>query len=145
MGDDDAIRLVREVKALFPCNAEQLAILRGEFLSYPVPAVEAAIREHVKEGDRLSISQLLRVAAEKSAGKQTDWLSVARAERQRSAAEQQEVNATLARLTEQQLQREKSAILAGLRPEARPYLERSDPRRSAVLRCMIYRRVSEHS
>ena len=142
MTEEEAAHLTRTLKGLLPATtADQVFFLKREFMKFDATIVEAAIDAHAKVFPQVNIPRLLEQIQEASPSRSSQ-IERARQEKQRVEEENRTIEATLSRLSNDELRACAEQAIAAADPAARRFLQNSDPQHSAVLRSLIYQRLS---
>jgi len=135
MGPDEALRLANHVKGLYPeTTSDLVTLLCHKFAQFDKAVVESEIDSFRSRFEILHVSNLLRRIADeqqrRAPGNQHDE------EKRELEAERQREEAALAKLSPEQWNKEKEAILEA-NPDLRTFLANKDPRKSVMLRALI--------
>ena len=134
MTPDESLRLATRVEGLFPeTTPQQVSFLADQFAPFDLAVVESEITRFRRQFDTLNIANLLRRIADQQQ-KQTPRPNST--DRRAIDAEWQINDAAVARLSDDELDRHKQAILDD-QPNLRSFLADKDPRQSVVLRSLI--------
>jgi hypothetical protein len=139
MSPDDALRLASWIDGLFAdATPQQVSFLADQFAPFDAAVVEAEVNRCRRQFETLNISNLLRRIADEQQ-KRTPSRNASRQERQRVEAQWERDDATFKKLSDEELNRQKEAVLAE-RPGLRRFLADKDPRESVMLRSLILER-----
>jgi len=134
MTPDESLRLATRVEGLFPeTTPQQVSFLADQFAPFDLAVVESEITRFRRQFDTLNIANLLRRIADQQQ-KQTPRPNST--DRRAIDAEWQKNDNAVARLSDDELDRHKQAILDD-QPNLRSFLADKDPRQSVVLRSLI--------
>lgn len=134
MTPDESLRLATRVEGLFPdTTPEQVSFLTDQFAPFDLAVVESEITRFRRQFDNLNIANLLRRITDQQQ-KQTPRPNST--DRRTIDAEWQKNDAAVARLSDDELDRHKQAILDD-QPNLRSFLADKDPRQSVILRSLI--------
>jgi hypothetical protein len=135
MGPDDALRLADWVGGLFAeITPQQVAFLVDEFAAFDADVVEREVTRYRRHFEVLNVANLLRRIGD--AHSKRAVRTVSKADREQVEAEWKQVDATLSRLSDDELKSHKAAILEE-NPGLRSFLADKDPRESVTLRSLI--------
>lgn len=141
MTQDQATDLIQYLKGLFGgVTAEQLFVLKREFLKYDTSAVERAIDRHVTSNPTINIARLLEQVRD-AAPAPGNWRGQFLRDQQQAQDETARIETALSQLRKDKLARIARDVLDELPPATRKLLEKSDPQTSPTLRSMIYQRL----
>jgi hypothetical protein len=134
MTPDESLRLATRVEGLFPeTTPQQVSFLADQFAPFDLAVVESEITRFRRQFDTLNIASLLRRIADQQ---QKQTARPNSTDRRAIDAEWQKNDAAVARLSDDELDRHKQAILDD-QPNLRSFLADKDPRQSVVLRSLI--------
>jgi hypothetical protein len=142
MTPDESLRLATRVEGLFPdTTPEQVSFLADQFGPFDLAVVESELTRFRRQFETLSIANLLRRITDE----QQKRTIRPRTDRHQIDAEWQKNDATVARLSDEELHRHKESIL-NEKPDLRKFLADKDPRQSVILRSLILdKRLKQHS
>ena len=134
MTPDESLRLATRVEGLFPeTTAQQVSFLADQFAPFDVAVVESEVTRFRRQFDTLNIANLLRRITDEQ---QKRTARPAKSDRQQIDAEWSKNDETVARLSDEELRRDKQAILDE-KPDLKRFLADKDPRQSLMLRSLI--------
>ena len=137
MAPDDALRLATWVEGLFAeITPQQVAFLADQFAPFDVAVVESEVTRFRRHFESLSIANLLRRIADQQ--RQRERRPPADERRQLDAQWERDT-AALAKLSDDELRRDKNAVLDE-QPALRPFLADKNPRESVMLRSLILKK-----
>jgi hypothetical protein len=144
MSPDDALRLASWIDGLFAdATPQQVSFLADQFAPFDAAVVEAEVNRYRRQFETLNISNLLRRIADEQQ-KRTPARNASRQEREKIEAQWERDDATFKKLSNEELNRQKEAVLAE-RPGLRRFLADKDPRQSLMLRSLILERRMKKS
>src|SRR5438874_10546296 len=145
MTPDEALNLATQVEGLFPeTTPQQVAFLADQFAPFARAVAEAEITRFRRHYESLNIANLLRRISEEQQKRTARCGAVDRGERRKVEAQWQRDDATVARLSDDELRRHKEAVL-DQEPKLRKFFADKDPRRNVWLRSLILdKRLKKH-
>jgi hypothetical protein len=142
MSPDDTLRFATKVEGLFPeTTPEQVSYLAGEFVPYDAMVVESVLKRFRRLHETLNIRDLLRRIADEQERRTPRRAN--RDEERKLEAERKRENDVVSRLSDDELDREKQAIIEAT-PALRSFLADKDPRNSPSIRAMILNRRAKN-
>ena len=122
----------------------QVMVRDGLLMKFDASIVEGAIDAHAKVFPQVNIPRLLEQIQDASP-RRSAHLDRSRLEKQRVEEENRKIEATLSRLSGDELRACANQAIQAADPATRSFLQNSDPMRSAVLRSLIYQRLTAAS
>ncbi len=145
MNPHEADQLARKLKGLLPLMTDAQVLDWAErFERFEFDSAEKAMRDYIESDSELNTPKLLRMLREASAASD-DQRDGRMGQNQRLAHEVEEIDRTIAGLSDAELALAKFEILFRLPQWTRDILRERDARSSAMLKAMIFEHLRERN